>query len=447
MKKIANIFLAFAALAFVASSCVDEPEIHEPGEPEEEGCYGVYFPEQENTGTHTYDPTMATVAEIIVNRAVSKGDITVPVTVKDPENAYELSPIHFADGQAETVLEIDFSKVGIGADCPLSVIIEDPLYASKYNQGAISFDYAAFRVEWKYFLDSDGNPAKVHFYETFWGEEHSGYIKYYEVDGIRHCETVSDPIEYSDGTAYGFWGTGAEEGDGEFSFIWYTDTKCLGADGETYYEAIQVPEQTIWYHESYAQDVKFYDYFAYWTIINPQAALAGLDYQTYVTKYGDNYPSSYYDGNGGFYFYAKYYYMIGLGGWGIDDYDPYCIADGFTRVDYSLEAETDYSYEGSVPVYFTSGVDVAEIDYIVADGELSAAKVAAAVDSILVKAESMDIQKITEFEYYEDENVNESAVEFTLPETGFYTVVAVAFDKDGKNQNSTSIVIPRLRVT
>ena len=77
MKKIFNIFLTLAAVASLAVSCKQE-EPYEPGPQDLDGCYGVFFPSQEATGAHTYDPTMATETEILVSRKVSDDAITVP---------------------------------------------------------------------------------------------------------------------------------------------------------------------------------------------------------------------------------------------------------------------------------------------------------------------------------------------------------------------------------
>lgn len=436
MKKIYSILLTIAAAAFMVVSCQEE-QAYEPGPQDMEGCYGVYFPAQEATGAHTYDPTMPTVQEFTVARKVSDDAIDVPYEINDPKGIFKCGPIHFDAGQTETTFEVEFPDAEMGVEYPLTIVITDNQYASFYGDCAIAFDFSAFRVEWKYFLNPAGEKAKLTFYETFWDEVHTGYIKYYEVDGVRTCITESDPT--ADG-AYGFWGTGEKEGDGEFSFTWYTNVKCYGADGETTYQAIHVPEQKIWYHTSYLADVNFYDWYGYFTIVNPQAALAGMDFPTFCSKYSGSYPCSYYDGNGGFYFFAAYYYMIGIGGWGIEDYDPYCIADGFTRTDYSIEAETDYTVDGEVPVYFTTGVDAAAIKYVALDGELTATQVANVVAAITDGSQE-GLETITEFEYDEEENVNYASVALSFEKSGYYTVVAMTFDAADAPKESTSVVV------
>lgn len=440
MKKIFSIFLTIATVAFMAVSCQEEAA-YEPGPQDVDGCYGVYFPSQPATGSHTYDPTMPTVQEFIVARTVSDDSIDVPYEVVDPKGIYQCGPIHFDAGQKETTFEVKFDKAEMGVEYPLTISITDNNYASFYGDKQIAFDFSAFRVEWKYFADpKTGEPAVIHYTEGWNGTTRTAKIKYYEVDGVRTCVTESDPLVDGGDTYYGFWAGQDNPDDAlELNFIWYTNGKCYGPDGEVY-ECIQVPEQGVQFHDSYGMMVKYYDYYAYWTILNPQDALVGMDYVTYCSKYSGNYQSSYYDGNGGFYFYCKYYYMIGLGGWGVDDFDPICIADGYTRTDYSIEAESDYTVDGEVPVYFTAGADVASIKYAAVEGELTATQAAKVVDAIIDGSQE-GIETIDEFEFDEDENLNYAAVALSFDVTDFYTVVAVTYDANGKAQDNTSVVV------
>ena len=84
MKKTLNIFaLSAAVLAFSAAlaSCQKEAETFTPGDPDVSDCYGVFFPTQDASGSHTYDPDMDKSVDITVARSTSSGAITVPLTV------------------------------------------------------------------------------------------------------------------------------------------------------------------------------------------------------------------------------------------------------------------------------------------------------------------------------------------------------------------------------
>lgn len=93
-----------------------------------------------------------------------------------------------------------------------------------------------------------------------------------------------------------------------------------------------------------------------------------MSWLDFAKKYNDSYPLSYYDNNGGFHIYIKTYYMLGLGGWTQDAYDIIGLADGFTRVDYSLSLASDYSDEGVTPIYVEAGIDVESLKYAVCVG-------------------------------------------------------------------------------
>ena len=153
-----------------------------------------------------------------------------------------------------------------------------------------------------------------------------------------------------------------------------------------------------------------------------------------------SYPAGYYDGNGGFFF-NIYFYIPGMGGWSPDGYGTVAIADGFSRVDYSLDMELDYVQEGVLPVYFSAGVDVATIKVAGYEGELTATQIANKADAIAAGEEPNAVSVSTEdFQLDEEENVLIGATGLTFEKSGTYTVVAVAFDATGKAQGSTSAV-------
>ena len=436
MKKFYNILLTIAALAAFAS-CAQEEIEYKPGEPDVEGCYGVYFPTQEAFGDHTLDPTKPTEVDITVARTNTKGSITVPVEATDPKGIYHLDPITFEDGQSETTLHISFSDAELGVKYPLSVKIADPQYASTYKEGATMFDYSVFRVEYKYLLNPKTNePAKVTFTQDWWGETHTGKVKYYEVDGVRYCQTETDPFDYEGELGYGFFGCDASAASAtEWTFVWYPNEK--DEDGNQF---VNIPVQFTGYISSSVGKVNVYDYFGYWTVLNPQAALAGLSFVDFCKKYGDSYPYSYYDGKGGFYFYTYVYCNEAGSGWKEDAYDIIGIAEGFTRTDYSVEIESDYCEDGAVPVEFKLGADVAKVDYTVLPGELTKGQIEKAVAS-LAEGEAENVATLTseDFAFDEEEGFNYAYVDLELEsETGDYTVVAITYDEEDEVQESAS---------
>ncbi len=426
-----------AVLPFMALSCAPE-EVFNPGEPDLDGCYGVYFPTQDATGAHTYDPSQPTEIVFKVARTVSEDEIVVPLKVSaSHEGIFKVEELKFEDGQSETEFKVTFPDSQNGINYSLSIEIDDPQYASKYDSKRTFLDFSVLRVEWKYFLNPQtGEPARFTFNQGWWEEVHTGKVKYYEVDGVRTCQTETDPYQYSDGVGYGFWGTANARGEGELSFKWYLNE--VDGNGN---QVIEHPATFVFNHPNYAADVYMYDWYTYFTIANPQAVLAGVDYLTFVKKYGSSYITSYYDGNGGFYFATAYYHMMNIGGWQIDDYDVTALADGFVRTDYSLKGASDYCVDGVTPVMFEAGIDVAEIKYAILEGEADETTVKKLVNAISADtAENVFVLSADQMQYDEAADKLYGGVNLTCPATGTYTLVAVALDNTGKMQSSTTIV-------
>ena len=419
MKKILISLLFVLPFLF---SCQQQVEPFTPGEEEVSGCYGVYFPSQEATGSHTLDPTMAPEATFTAMRKNTSGSITVPLVVKSSaDGIFDVGPLTFADGQSEATFTVKFPKSELGTTYNLSIAIDDPQYASKYQDQPIAFDYSCLRVEWVNF-------GHATFYEGWWGEVHTANIKYYEVNGVRTCVAECDE-------GNGIWGDSV---NATIQFTWYT--KNTNSDG---YQLVAIPKQYFGFDyadwgskpvEEAANPVFLYDYYTYW-IERGESLGSFLDF---AANYGDidgSYPVSYYDGNGGFMFNARYY-IPGLGGFSPDPYELQAIVDGFTRVDYSIEAATDFSHEGEVPVYLTVGPDVAKVVYAAYPGELTPAQVETKVASI----EADDNAEVVE-EFEEGDGEKYADFTMNLGTTGFYTLVAVTFDEKGNAQESATALL------
>jgi|GEM_PF-536634 len=461
MKRIYNIVLAFAALTLAAVSCAPEEVKHEAGQPDVDGCYGVFFPKQDATGDKVFAPTDPTVATFKVGRTVSDGEITVPVVVEatrgeNDEEIFEIEDIVFADGQAETTFDVNFPNAKEGTQYSLKISVVDPAYVSTYTSAATSMDFSVLRVVYQYLMNEAGTEkTKVTFTQKWWGEVHTAYIKFYEVDGARYCTTESDPYFYdSEPTTpcYGFWSTGEAQGEGEISFVWYTpDFEYTPADDSevgdygadvvkgknggykvlrtmedgSQFQGLQMEPCHLYNYQGNASNpVYALDYYHYWMACGYTEAELGTWFWSYLTNDGcpitGGYPLCYYDGHGGFYFNFKYFIPSLNGGFSADAYDVVGIAEGYTRVDYSLEAKAGYTDKGAVPVSFIAGADVANIAYEVYEGTLTANQAKGKANEIAAdsNAKKVDMEK--------------KGLSISLEASGTYTLVAISLDKDGK---------------
>lgn len=410
MKKFINILLAAASL--FAVSCQQKEEAYQWGEKDDANCYGVYFPAQ--TLPSIQDPTQAPEVEITLKRTNSNGAITVPIELKG-DSVFSLGQAQFADGQDETTAVLSFPSAQDGTQYTAELMITDPAYASKYNDNKIALKYKVMRVSWLYLGVENGKAvavsdpakaAKITWEQGWWDEVHTGILKFYEVNGMRTCFTVSDTT--ADG-AEGFWGTGTE-----IEFKWNPATNAI------YYEP-----QFVFTHSSYNADVYMYDEYGKYNYLSGDAG-SWSGPEEYFQDWPDD-PCSYFE-NGDFNMYVAYYYMPGIGGWSQNKYDVVGYADGFIRVDYSLDVTADLTEDGVLPVYFEAGADVAAIKYAVFEGNLSdsqAEKNAAAIASGAIESEDVDMETL--------------AAGITLEKTGVYSILAVAFDAAGNAQNSAVI--------
>lgn len=85
MKAIKYFLYALIA-TFVFAGCSDDPT-YTRGESEADGCYGVYFPSQDNAADLELDPADPTVLTFTAMRTNDADAITVPVTVSGSEDA------------------------------------------------------------------------------------------------------------------------------------------------------------------------------------------------------------------------------------------------------------------------------------------------------------------------------------------------------------------------
>lgn len=468
MRTINKIFslLAIASLAgFV--SCQPE-ENFQPGEPENAACEGVYFPKQKKIEeVQIFDPTQAKRDTIKVSRTNEDNALTIVPKVSlsyldakgntveaDAEKlaAFTVGDIVFEDGQVEAKIPIDFSGIEEGVQYSLHIAIEGDQYASIYSSSTKACDYKVMCVKYVDFTspaDPD-KPAKVTFTQGFWGEKHTAYIKYYEVGGVRHCITYDEetaatkeeqPKWSFDG---GFFGMGK---DYHLEFDWYVEDQDCDC-GEGPHSPIvpagkPIPEnaELIWMKPAYVFTTGGYDLYE-WDYYSFYVAYRGYARSfVHFIVMNDAYDSvSYYDGNGGFYFYSYpgIYNTAFNYGAGLDGIDIVGIADGYVRSDYKLEltagmTQADSEAKNVVPVEFKLGTDVAKVGYTVTKGSLSGA---------LVNAEAAAIAKDT-IDYKYATYVDAAGVSFSdsisVAETGVYTLVAVGFD-DKKNAQTTASV-------
>jgi len=441
MKKINKyLFGAFAAL-FTAGlfSCVEQAPEYIPGEADQAGCKGIYFPTQEAAADHTVDPTMERVITITISRDSLKGagitdplpEIEVPLVSSDTTGVFVVpDSVKFAAGQQEATFNVTFEKAKTAVKYPLNIAVTDAQYGSAYNSTSNYIDLSVFCVEWKYFLKEDGSEKALFTYvQDWWGETHQFYMKYYEVDGVRHCVTESLPaeVENEDGTVetvYGIWGTGAEY---EMEFIWNSNNNY-----------VSVPYQNMGFENGSNGFIHFCSEDSYYKFHNGDDYYKSNGYADAFDWLVKKYPEEacYYDGHGGFYFFMYYLppqdnpsFAKKAYSWGSSEM---AIADGYVRVDYSIDVEAGETVDGVVPVEFTLGTDVDTVKYVIVEGELNASGLKRVVNNI---AENKAENVVT----FKAEEQTDTIIGIQAEKTGVYSIVALTIIKgEVKESASTS---------
>ena len=156
MKALNKFFYALLAFATVGMVACEEVSTYEPGAPEVEGCYDVYFPDaatletQGPVGAVELDPVDATVFTYTAYRSNTEGAVTVPVVVStNTDDKFTVSEIAFEDGSDVAEFTVTLNESEIGVPYTLAFSIDDPQYVKQYeSNNANSISVTVTRVKW-----------------------------------------------------------------------------------------------------------------------------------------------------------------------------------------------------------------------------------------------------------------------------------------------------------
>ena len=411
MKLNKLILSLMAAFSFLAVSCQVEEQVYVPGEPDLEGCHGVYFPTKEAAGSHTMDPSETPAVEFVVKRLTEDGDITVPVVVKaSEEGIFELSELKFADGQTESTIKVSFSKAQPGVTYTLSLEITDPEYALVYGQNPTYLNYSVI-IE-KY--DLLGKATIREGLITGYQQNPTGIE--WEVE-VYTKETTPGWYYFKDAYISAPFNQGWEQNKG-WDMIPSGSYLTINAENPA---RVYMPFQNLGCNWSYG--------WMYAGSIAPEAGITGGT-PTYGTLVDGviSFPAN------SMAFAETEYDNGALSVSNTEGMFRICLP-GAILVDYTVEIISGYTRQGQHPVQFTFGTDVHTIKYLAYEGALSSEELQAKVSEVLT---SENAQVITKDQADEEGNV---VVALSFEQTGKYTIVAVGFDKDAQPQTAVAEVI------
>lgn len=401
MKAIKYFLYALIA-TFVFAGCSDDPT-YTRGESEADGCYGVYFPSQDNAADLELDPADPTVLTFTAMRTNDADAITVPVTVTGSEDAiFSASEISFDDGATETTFQVSFPDAEIGTTYSCNIQIEDKKYAFIYGEKASGVSFSVTRVKWNlvtgpkgetkgkwrddilssaYGIPNRYGEGEVEIYER---DDNPGY---YRISNVYSAEYLASLLNMSP----------SEVSGNRSDVITYIDA--------TNPDKVWLPEQStgVFLNSgdgivSFASQV-------------PENGFNGSGYGTNV--------------NGVITFPAKsVLLMFGDDGWYVGNAGGMqrLMLPGAEEYDYSLALTDSEPADGKVEIAAKLGADVAKVKYAFFEGVFGDA--IAKANSAGIDAGTVESKEITA----------DGTIVAQFEETGKYTVVANIYDEAGELQ-------------
>ena len=148
-------YLISAIFAFAAISCQEELR-YEPGDPDAENCYGVYFPVQNGTGDLQIEPNDQTVLTYTVRRTKTDGEIYVPIKIVDTAQVFSVTEVHFRDEEAVAEVQVYFPSIQMGKTYECTLQIDGDEYVSKYSKNASSLRFSVTKIKWNNLVGPNG---------------------------------------------------------------------------------------------------------------------------------------------------------------------------------------------------------------------------------------------------------------------------------------------------
>jgi hypothetical protein len=426
MNKLRYMIIALTAmLSFAAISCNQE-EPYTPGEQDVEGCFGVYFPSQEaSSNTITLDPNDRRRVKITVAREVSDVDydVTVPVEISG-DDIFEVEDIVFEGGAASTSFYVHFSDAEVGERYTCTIEVTDPAFVSSYRTKANYITFDVVVVSWDEI--GEGTYLDYNFSNSQTGEPMTVKTKIYRNSNDKNLYRVDDPYTAFMQSMGALASTKAPE---YFEFrVLQRGQEFIAFDGAP---AVTIPIEDLVHYEpiftAYA-DPSYGDAYLYHPCL-----LNG--YEDPMTWY-DNRVLSWKDSGKtmpGVVQLAPSLYFPAAGGYA-PSISSLIVFPGAKLNDYTMNIVAGLSENGEVPVTVTIGEDVAKVKYAVFDGELGAAQLTEKTDGIIAgKIECKEFKTSGEYKIKD------------LKATGLYTLIAVAYDKNGNNVGHTNLVFGFLK--
>ena len=412
-------YMLMAALPLSLASCVDEPE-YTPGEPDLENCYGVYFPEQENSGSHQLDPSDPTTLTFTAARLNSEDAITVPVEVSaNYDGIFTVSEITFEDGQEETQFTVSFDSADVGITYECTIEVNDPQYALVYGTNPTYLTFSLSRIKWNKLEATNGLNGKWRD-DIFSSFTNFNLIDAIYVQGGRFAEKDVDVYERDDMPGYYRIDNVYTQDYVESMLI----TDLMG--GSTY------SSSSIYIDATNPSQV-YFDYIQDTGVSVAYDNFGAISFLSYIDKYF-NTTTNYYGTlkDGVITFPAEGVLMnkaVDGNSWYPSNSSGMLriVLPGYAAVDYSLLMTASLSENGQLPLSVTLGADVAKVRYSTYEGSLTEEEIDSKAKEIINNSDP-NVKEFSESGIYA----------LSFEKTGVYTIVGVVYDSSDTQQGYSS---------
>ncbi len=402
-----------AMLSLVMASCVEE-QLYQPGELDNENCYGVYFPAQKGLGDLQIEPDDPTTLSFIVRRTNSRGKIHVPVTIKSNYPIFTSDEIVFEDGSPVSTVVVHFPSAKIATTYECTLVLEGDEYVSKYSSNPTHISFTVTRVKWNDVVGPNGETT---------GRWRDGIFP--EWFAVTNPNLERSIVLQERDDMPGFYRTyDVYNADYLGSMFGSNVSSLCVAQNYTYINATN-PDK-VWIPT-----------FETGVIMHPDYGMMSIG--SYVVENDKDFDASIASVYGTLregvieFPYGALQMKLERMGWYQSNSSGLhrIILPGYRAKEYGIEVETGVSDQyGNLPVNVTLGSDITQVKLAVFEGTLTES-------AALEKAEFIAAGDVAQTG--EIVTVSKSTtVDYSFEETGMYTVVAVGFDIAGNFQTSAS---------
>ena len=410
-----NRYIAYfisAIFALSAISCQEELK-YQPGEPDHENCYGVYFPSQNGTGDLQIEPTDSRVLTYTVRRTNTDGELHVPVKIVDTAQVFSVTEIHFKDEEPVAELQVYFPSIELGKTYECTLQIDGDEFVSKYSQNSSSLRFSVTMIKWNTLLGPNGETTGKYRDAVFqdWfsvsdanaecnvqiqeRDDMPGYYRIFDVYGANYMSALFGGNMSSNCVYQSYMYINATDPDK----VWIPTFKC-GLILHSDYGEISIGSYVTENAADFGASISsVYGTLREGVIEFPSGAL-----QMKLEMLG------WYSAN------ATGKHRI--------------ILPGYSAKDYHVELTAGVSDEnGKLPVKVDFGKDVSQVWMATYEGTLTETAAAEMAQQMLAGTADAEITKVKK----------EATYDFSFEKTGMYSVVAIALDASGNIKSSANI--------